>query len=126
MVLFVASPVTSTLTADQLYLIRPDRWLTVYWITYYATMTALFVIGLFGVNRLRTDPRSVMLNLLMASLALAALPCVASALGVLNGRNESTRLVAWSIAYAAIGAGSVAVVVAWRHRVQSMLRPPVD
>jgi hypothetical protein len=120
---FAASPVTAALTADQLYLLRPDGWLTVYWLTYYATMTAVLVIAMYGVNKLRTDPRSVMLNLLLAALVLAALSCVASAWGVLGGRSESIRLLAWPIAYVAISAGAVAVVVAWRHRADSMLRP---
>lgn len=126
LVSFAASPSTSSVTADQLYLVRPDALLTVYWLTYYAMLIALFLMAMVGVNKLRTDPRSVMLNLLMASLALATVSSVASAWGILDGRNESTRLVAWPVAYAAISAGAVAVVVAWRHRVQSMLRPPRD
>ena len=124
LVSFTASSATVSLTADQLYLVHPDGWLILYWLTYFAALIALFVIAMFGVNRLRTDPRSVMLSLLLAALALAALSCVAGAWGVLFDRSESTRLVAWPIAYAAIAGGAVAVVVAWRHRVDAMLRPP--
>lgn len=120
---FGASPLTATMTADQLYLVRADGWLTVYWITYNTTLTVLFALGFYGVNRLRTDPRAVMLNLLLASLALAALSCVAGIWGVLAGLNEDVRLFAWPIAYAAIGTGSIAVVVSWRHRVKSMFNP---
>lgn len=125
-VAFAVSPSTSVLTADQLYLVHADGWLTLYWLTYYAALTSLFLVGVYGVDRLRTDPRSVMLNLLLVSLVLAALSCIASAWGIVDGRNEQTRLVAWPVAYLAIGAGSVAVVYAWRHRVKLMLQPPAE
>lgn len=120
---FAASPMTRSLTADQLYLVPLDGWLTVYWVTYFGTLTGLFLFGIYGVNRLRADPRSVMLNLLLVSLTLAAVSCVAGAWGVLVHRNEGMRLVAWPIAYAAITAGAIAVVFAWRHRIDSMLKP---
>lgn len=120
---FVASPPTSELTADHLYLIHPDGWLALYWSVFYGTLTGLLLIAIYGLNRLRTDPRSVMVNLLIISLALGVLSILVSALGLVMGANESVRLFAWPIAYAAIAVGAVAVVVAWRHRVGSMLQP---
>lgn len=123
---FIASPRTASLSADHLYMVRPDSWLAAYWFTFYGTLLTILVIAMFGLNRLRTDPRSVMLNLLLTSLALGVLSVLASALGLVIGRNESMRLIAWPLTYAAIAVGSVAVVIAWRHRVWSMLRPPDD
>lgn len=121
---FAASPATASLSAPLLYLVRVDGWLTVYWLTYFGAVIALFGIGIFGVHRLRPDPRSVMLNLLQVALILAVVSAIASAWGILSGTNETTRLVAWPIVYVAISAGALAVVHAWRHRVRSMLRPP--
>lgn len=123
---FSASPLTASLTTDHLYLIHPDGWLGLYWLAFYGTLLAMLATAMYGLNRLRTDPRSVMLNLLLTSLALGALSIVASAWGLLSGQNESMRLMAWPLTYAAIAVGSVAVVIAWRHRVWSMLRPPDD
>lgn len=123
---FAASPLTASLTADHLYLIHPDGWLRLYWLTFYGTLTTILIVALYGVNRLRTDPRSVMLNLLMTSLGLGVLSVVVSALGLLTGNAESMRLIAWPITYAAIAVGAVAVVIAWRHRVWAMLRPTTD
>lgn len=120
---FSLSPATASLSADHLYLVRLDGWLAVYWFTFYATLLAILITAMFGVHRLRSDPRSVMLNLLMTSLGLGALSVVASALGLLTDHAESVRLYAWPITYAAIAVGAVAVVIAWRHRVWSMLRP---
>lgn len=122
-VCFVASPRTSSLTAEHLYLVRADGWLLLYWMTFYVALVSLLLLAIYGVNRLRTDPRSVMLNLLMVSLGLGALSCIVSGLGIATGHTETTRLVGWPIAYAAIAVGSVAVVLAWRHRVWAMLRP---
>lgn len=120
---FVASPLTSTLSADHLYLVRPDGWLKLYWFTYYATLTTILVAAMYGLNRLRADPRSVMLKLLLTSLALGTLSAVISGWGVLAGHAESVRMFSWPIAYSAIAVGAVAVVLSWRHRVWTMLRP---
>lgn len=122
-VAFVASPLTSSLSADHLYLVRPDGWLKVYWLTYYGTLTAMLLVAMYGLNRLRADPRSVMLKLLLTALALGVLSSLVSVVGLLNGHNESARLLAWPLGYAGIAVGAVAVVIAWRHRVWSMLRP---
>lgn len=120
---FFASPQTSTLRADHLYLLRPDRWLTVYWLTFYTALSALLLAAMYGINRLRADPRSVMLSLLMTSLVLGEVSVIVSAVGLFSGHNATARLVAWPITYAAIAIGSVAVVIAWRRRVWSMLGP---
>lgn len=122
-VAFFSSPLTASITADYLYLVHPDEWLTVYWLTYYSALAVLLLVAIYGVNRLRTDPRSVMLNLLLAALALGVLSCVASGVGVATGQNGGIPLVAWPVAYVAIAAGSVAVALAWRHRVRQMVRP---
>lgn len=125
-VAFVASPLTSSLTADHLYLVRPGGWLKLYWLTFYGTLITILLVAMYGLHRLRADPRSVMLNLLQASLALGTLSAALSAVGLFTGHNETARLYAWPLTYAAIAVGAVAVVIAWRHRVWSMLRPRDD
>lgn len=120
---FTASSRTASLSADHLFLVRPDGWLRLYWLTFYATLTTILLVAMYGLNRLRADPRSVMLKLLLTSLALGALSAVISGWGVLAGHAESVRLFAWPIAYSAIAVGAVAVVLSWRHRVWTMLRP---
>lgn len=121
-VAFSASPLTSSLSADHLYLVRPDGWLKLYWLTYYGTLTTILAFGMYGLNRLRADPRSVMLNLLLTSLALGASSAVVSGVGLLSGNAQSVRLFAWPLAYAAIAVGAVALVLSWRHRVWAMLQ----
>jgi hypothetical protein len=120
---FFASPLTSTLTAGYLYSVPADGWLTLYWLTYFATGLALLLVAACGVNRLRSDPRSVMLNLLLTALLMGSLAVTASAVVLLEGHNTGTRNWVWPIGYAAIVAGSVAVVLAWRRRVRTMFDP---
>lgn len=120
-VFFMSTPLPIAGGADHLYLVRPDGWLAAYWTTFYGTLTGLLVTAMYGVNRLRADPRSVMLNLLLCSLGLGVLSIVGSAVGLLTGRNEEVRHYAWPLTYAAIAVGSLAVVFAWRHRIRMML-----
>jgi Kef-type K+ transport system membrane component KefB len=122
-VTFTASPLTASMSSDHLYLVRPDGWLTIYWLTFYGTLATILLAGMYGLNRLRADPRSVQLNLLLTSLGLGALSAVISLVGLLSGHGESVRLFAWPLAYAAIAVGAVALVLSWRHRVGTMLQP---
>jgi hypothetical protein len=125
-VAFTASPLTASLSADHLYLVHPDGWLKLYWLTFYGTLTSILLAAMYGLNRLRSDPRSVQLKLLLTSLGLGAMSAVVSGVGLLNGHGESVRLFAWPLTYAAIALGAVAVVLSWRHRVWTMLQPRDD
>lgn len=118
----VASPVTSTMPAAHLYLVKPDTWLSVYWIIFLGTFIVLELISMFGVNRLRSDPRSVMVNLLLASQFVGTLAILFIAFGILTNRSEIPRILVWPFAYAGIIGGAIAAVVSWRHRVASMFR----
>lgn len=122
-VAFTASPLTASMSADHLFLVRPDGWLKLYWLTFYGTLTTILLAAMYGLNRLRSDPRSVQLSLLLTSLGLGALSAVVSGVGLLSGHGESVRLFAWPLTYAAIALGAVAVVLSWRHRVGTMLQP---
>lgn len=121
---FLCSPITSTMPADHLYLVKPDGWLTGYWIAFLGTLFTLELISMFGANRLRTDPRSVMVTLLVASQAVGSLAILFIAFGVLTGRTEIPRFLVWPFAYAGIVGGAIAAVVSWRYRTSLMFTAP--
>lgn len=122
----VMSPITSTMPADHLYLVRPDTWLTVYWVAFLGTLFVLELISLFGGNRLRSDPRSVMVKLLMGSQAVGSLAIVLIGFGVVSGRTEIPRFLVWPFAYAGIVGGAIFAVISWRHRKAGMFTPIQD
>lgn len=117
LICLVASPVTSTMSEANLYLVRPDGWLQVYWATFLGTLMALTLVSMYGLTRLRLDDRSVMLNLLIASQVIGTLAALAIGVGVLTNHVEITGLMVWPFVYAGIIGGAVAAVVAWRHRI---------
>lgn len=112
----IASPVTSRMPADHLYLVRPDGWLRVYWLAFLGTLMGLALVSLYGLVRLRVDSRSVMVDLLIASQAVGMLGGLAIALGVLADRITITGFMVWPFVYAGIAGGAIAAVAAWRHR----------
>lgn len=120
---FAASPATSSLSVDHLYLASPDRWLTIYWVVHFGTITWLGIVVSYGVSRLRGDPRSVMLNPMLVSLVLAALAGVVIAVGLVLGHGQDVRIVGWLVVYGSFIGGAVSSALQWRHRVQSLLRP---
>lgn len=122
----VASPISSSMPEQHLYLVGPDGWLTLYWLAFLGTLTGLEIVSIFGLLRLRTDPRSVMLNLLIASQVVGTLACLAIGFGVLNNRDDIARTLVWPFAYAGIIGGAIAAVVAWRHRVVGLTTAPRD
>lgn len=122
----LASPVTSSMPADHLYLVQPDGWLIGYWIAFLGVFFVLELISMYGANRLRADPRSGMAMWLVISQAAGSLAILAIGLGVLTGRDEIPRFLVWPFAYVGIAAGSAAAVVAWRHRAASLLEPRHD
>ena len=123
---FSATPLTASLSADHLYLVRPDGWLTIYWFTFYGALTLMLLAGMYGLNRLRADPRSVKLGLLLTALAMGVLASVLRMVGLVIGYPESVGVYAWSLGHGAIAVGAVAVVQSWRHRLSAMMRPDGD
>lgn len=120
----VLSSSTSTLTADQLYLVNPDGWLTLYWVTHFGTTTLFGGIACYGVLHLRRDPRGVWLNLMLGSLALAALAGgLFGGWTVIAGRVGPAWMMAWLATYAAFAAAAIAAALQWRHRQQVLFRP---
>lgn len=118
----LASPATSTLSADYLYGLPLDGWLTTYVTTFFLTMTALMALTVFGVFQLRKPPAVAALPLLGG----AAVGCLAELVflaGILSGRSELVLRVAWPMAYIAIIVGSVACASSWGHRKSELTRP---
>lgn len=126
LICMVASPITSTMPADHLYLVQPDGWLIGYWIAFLGTFFVLELISMYGANQLRADPRSGMATWLVLSQAVGSLAILAIGFGVLTGRDEIPRFLVWPFAYLGIVGGSIAAVVAWRHRAASLLDPLDD
>ena len=117
----LASPITSTMPEANLYLVQPDGWLRVYWTAFLGTLTALALVSMYGLSRLRADARSVMIGLLIASQAVGTLACLTIALGVLTNRITVNGFLVWPFAYAGIVGGAIAAVAAWRHRMSALL-----
>lgn len=116
-VCFLASDVTSTLSAVHPYLVRPDGWMTVYWLAHFGTTTALGVVASYGVYHLRRDPRSVWLNVGLASLLTAAVfGGVAVGYAVITGHLRVLMLVGWLLTYAAFAVAAIGSALQWQHR----------
>ncbi|MBU3749716.1 MAG: hypothetical protein FGM52_04570 [Mycobacterium sp.] len=120
LICLLSSPVTSTMPAQHLYLVRPDGWLTVYWIAFVGVFFALAVIAMFGANRLRADPRSVTATRQLLCLAVGSLAIVLVGFGIVTHRPEIPLLLVWPCAYAAIIGGAITAVTSWRHRLSSL------
>jgi hypothetical protein len=118
---FALSRGPSAFTADHLYLVAPDRWMTVCFVAHFGTTAALGAVAGYGVFWLRRDPRAVLLNVALTALMVAA---VAGGLvvgwSVITGRIETLRLVAWLLTYVAFAVAMVASALQWRHRVRGL------
>lgn len=121
-VCFMASGATSRLSAVHLYLVRPDGWMTVYWLAHFGTTTILGAIAAYGVYHLRRDPRSVLLNLALAALLTAALSGgLVAGYAVITGQLRTLLLVSWLLTYAAFAAAAIGAALQWRHRTRRLL-----
>lgn len=120
----IASPVTSTMPQPNLYLVPPDGYLRMYWVTFLGTLTGLAMVSLYGLARLRLDVRSVMINLLIGSQALGMLACLSIGFAVLTDRVQISGFLVWPFVYAGIVGGAVAAVAAWRHRLLVLIGDP--
>jgi len=117
------SPLTSTMPAASLYQVSPDRWLIGYWAAYFGTMTMLNAVAVYGGIQLRRDPRSVMLDPLVAATAVGTLACVGLFVAIATGHIALIEQLAWPSCYIAIIAGSLACAQSWRHRCAAMTKP---
>lgn len=111
------SPRTSGMRADSLYQVDPDGWLIGYWAAYFGTMTTLNAIAVYGGLHLRRDPRSVMVDPLVAATAVGTLACVGLFIAIASGHSTVIEQLAWPACYVAIIAGSLACAQSWRHRI---------
>lgn len=123
LICFLRSPITSTMPADHLYLVHPDGWLDGYWAAFLGIFVVLELISMYGGNLLRSDPRAVMVNLLMMSQAVGSLAILLIGVGVLIAPSEAPGILVWPFAYVGIAGGAIASVVSWRHRASALFSP---
>jgi hypothetical protein len=124
----VRSPITSTMPAESLYFIKPDGWLVGYWLAYFLTLTGINSVAMYGAFVLRSGPRSLMHDPLVAATALGNLACWGFFAAIVTGQTWLVRNLNWPSAFLAIIAGAVALSIAWRHRVDELAgrRPQVS
>lgn len=118
----VLSPATSEFSAYHLYLVHADVWLHLYWAVHLGTLIVLLAISNFGLIRMRSDRRSRMVDMLSAGSGVGVLAAVAVVAGLLFGPAEFAPKLVWPLTYLATAATAFAHVIAWRHRVDAMLR----
>lgn len=118
---FVASSLTLTRPVDRQSFASLDGWLAVSWIVYFGILAVLGLILSYGVAKLRTDPRSVMLRILLLSLVPASLSAVFIGYALVNSGHLNVWIVAWLINYAAFIGTAIAFVMQWRRRVRALL-----
>ncbi len=112
----IASPVTATMAADHLNLITPDGWLTLYFATYYLTMSLLMGLAIYGGLQLRCDESHGVVDALIGVAVVGTLSCLATLTAVLTGRTSFVIEVAWPVAYAATTAAALICALSWRRR----------
>lgn len=117
------SPRTSVFSAYHLYLVPVDGWLTLYWCAHLGTLMVLLAISNFGLIRARSDRRSRMVDTLAAGTGVGVIAALATVAGLLSEPAEFAPKLVWPLTYAATAATAIAHVIAWRHRVASMLGP---
>jgi hypothetical protein len=98
-----------------------DGWLAVSWIAYFGILALLGLILSYGVARLRRDPRSVMLRILLLSLVPASLSAVVIGYALVSSARVNVWIVAWLINYVAFIGTAIAFVMQWRRRVRALL-----
>lgn len=116
----LASPATSVMSADYLYLVAPDAWLTVYFTTFFLTLTALMVGTFLGCLVLRGHPRAILAGPLMAAAVIGGVSCLAFLGLILTGSGELVPKLAWPLAYTAIIVASLGCGLSWRNRILAL------
>ena len=118
---FVRSSLTLSGPVDGPSFATLDGWLAVSWLVYFGFLAMLGLILSYGVARLRRDPRSVMLRILLLSLLLASLSAVVIAYTLVSSGHVSTWTAVWMINYAAFFGTAIAFGMQWRRRVRALL-----
>ena len=118
---FVASSLTLTRPVDRPRFAPLDGWLAVSWLGYFGILAVLGLILSYGVARLRRDPRSVMLRILLLSMVPASLSAVVIGYALVSSGQVKVWIVAWLINYAAFFGIAIAFVTQWRRRVRALL-----
>ena len=118
---FIASSLTVTGPVDRPSFGSLDGWLAASWIVYFGTLAMLGLILSYGVARLRRDPRSVMLRILLPSLVIASLSAVVIGYSVVSRGNVNVWVAVWLINYVAFIGTAMAFMMQWRRRVRALL-----
>ena len=121
---FIASSLTMTRPVDRPSFAALDGWLAASWIVYFGTLAVLGLILSYGVARLRRDPRSVMLRILLPSLVIASLSAVVIGYALVSRGNVNVWVAVWLINYAAFVGTAMAFMMQWRRRVRALLPRP--
>lgn len=120
LVCLVRSPRTSAMPAESLFLVRPDGWLIVYWLTFFGTLGGVNVVVVYGALRLRNPAQSVTHNQLTATLAVGVLACCGSFAVLVTGHTDLFRTLLWPAGLLAVGLGALATGISWRHRASQL------
>lgn len=118
---FVASSLTLDRPSDRPSFAPLDGWLALSWVVYFGILAALGLVLSYGVARLRRDPRSVMLRVLLLSLVPASLSAVVIGYALVSSGRVSVWIVAWLINYVAFLGTATAFTMQWRRRVRALL-----
>lgn len=98
-----------------------DGWLAVSWLVYFGILAMLGLILSYGVARLRRDPRSLMLRILLLSLVPASLSAVLIGYALVSSGHVNLWMAAWLINYVAFFGIAIAFVMQWRRRLRNLL-----
>lgn len=119
----LASPATSTMSADNLYSIHLDTWLRVYFTTYFLSVTILLSAAVFGGYRLRQGSNSGAVVPLMTIALIGSIACVGHLVDILTGHNHSAPALALLGGYLATTATALACGIYWQRRKADLTRP---
>lgn len=116
MICFLASPTTSTMPADYLYLVPMNGWMSVYFATFLLTLTGLLWAALFGAVRLREEPNSGAVPPLMGTASTGSMGCLTLLAAILTGHGSLIPTVAWPALFTVTTVASLVCAHSWRRR----------
>ena len=124
LVCVVASPATSSMTAEHLYMLQPDRWLAAYWTVFLAAGVLQAIVALYGLVCLRRDPDAVGLTAQTAASATSIAVYTLLGVAILTEWLELPVVLLWPLAYAMIAVAAIVAVRMWRRRIATFFIPP--